>query len=227
MQEGTDSQGTDELVGDIAIIAAACRAEDCGERWSREATRSFDRFHQRFVKRIYAHCKRKIAGSLPRGTCLTSFVVDLVYRLAHHLHRLRVPPDATSDQIEQSVLVFAARQAEWALKDLFREAEAEKIPKEVAEAIGTRGARRDQPSTAEYVRKRTKLDDVLNAMPPKARDVLLTSFDHMDQESDTIRLPEHERDRLCREHKFASPNALVVYRRRVLAELKHALSAVA
>jgi hypothetical protein len=113
------------------------------------------------------------------------------------------------------------------LDDIRGEEEPDEVPEEFREAFRMRGRWRGQPPTPQYLRNKRKLDELLAKLEAKDRDIMFTSFKYLDTESGKFTLPEEERDRLCREWNFATPNALSQYRKRKIAELRNVLATVA
>ena len=227
MKIGLDYPCGGRLRDDISTLASAGVAIRSGARWSRDARVAFDRFHQHFARRVHAYCDRTTKKRLPEWMSVASFAAEVMHRLTRDLHRLCLPPAASPAEVERLVLTFVCGQVRWALNDLLRDAEMEDVPDDFVHALKTRGHGADQPSTPQYLSSKRKLDNALSKMDAKDRDILHTSFRYLDMETKRFTLPDSERDRLCRDWKFANSNALCQYRKRRLNELKNVLTAVA
>jgi hypothetical protein len=227
MEGQSESAGRDELVRDIQAVAEGARPREEPRQWTKQERQAFRRFYDRFIRRVYAYCKRTMDGQLPSNTTLVDFTSRVFQRLSRDLHRLKLSATASIEDIERLVLAFFHRQAEWALADVREEEEPDEVPPEFLDAARTRGRWRGQPPSSKYLQGKNRLRLLFAGLDDKDRDILHTSFSHVDLVTGKFTLPESERDRLCRDWKFASPNALSQYRKRKIAQLKTALSDVA
>ena len=225
MVASSDYQRTEELIRDIQIVAAAGKAARDGTPWSEEAKEAFRRFYDYFIGRAYAYCRRAIAHKLPRDTGFDTFVTSVVYRLARDLHRVRFPTTATIAKVEKGVLICIHQQAEWALSDLRKELRPQQSVDVNCTGRDPRGHLSEKESSSDVVQLKLRLSQAMERCDAKDRDILETSFRHQDLLTGDFLLPEDERDRLCREWNFNSPNALTVYRKRKIKELRQLLCA--
>jgi hypothetical protein len=225
MMASSEYQRTEELIRDIETVAAAGRAAKDGTPWSEDAKLAFGRFYDYFFRRAYAYCRRAVAHKLPRDMEFDAFITGVFDRLTRDLHRLRLPAMATAEHLKKVVLFYIHRQAGWALSELRDETQPNKSADAYIMAKRLRDHLSEEESSTEFTQKKIRLSEVMERCNAKDRDILETSFRHQDLETGEFLLPEGERDRLCREWKFNSPNALTVYRRRKIKELRQLLCA--
>lgn len=221
--------GRDELVEMIHLLASAGEATGTAEGarpWTKAEREAFDKFHLHFAARFHAYVVRTVINPGITFT-VSAFVLRAMQRLIRDLHRLRIKDTASAVDLERLILAFFHKQVGWTLSDVRDEEDGDRVPDEFKEAFRTRGKFRGQAPPPGYLTTKQKLGNLLAGLEEKDRDILTTSFSHVDGESGKFVLPPEERDRLCRQYDFANPNALCQYRKRKIAELRRNYGSVA
>jgi DNA-directed RNA polymerase specialized sigma24 family protein len=217
--QAADSE-TRVILADIEELAKQA-ARPPNSPLTNKARDSLGRIYQRFIARVYAFCYRRCRPFLPSDILLEGFVEDLFFRFVRSADKIKLDESGSADEIERQLLSCFHGHARWELKSVIKKAATtDQLTDTIMRDIATSGTNIDIPSSRTVNTNRLKLRAELEKLDPRARDVLLTSYQHQDLNTHQFQLPDHVRDELCKRCNFSTPNALAQYRLRRIADLR-------
>jgi DNA-directed RNA polymerase specialized sigma24 family protein len=224
LQSGSDLK---VLLADLETLARqAARPPD--EPLCEAANVALSRLYNRFIRRVFAFCSKRVRFSLPATCSLQEFVQDLFVRFLRSADNVTISNKDSLPDVEAQLLKCFHGHAVWALRDKLRESKgADNLAGAFLRDMGSQRSDSDQPGDPRVAVNRNRLRVAMSAMGDRARDVLLTSFQHIDLETGEFHLPLEVREQLCSRCQFNSANAMVKFRTRKMAELRSQLSSVA
>jgi hypothetical protein len=222
------TQAHDTFFRDLQTIVLAIEQRD-SEPWSEAAGSAFNRVYSRLHERLFAYCHRFVnrGNTLPADYTVEMFFKRAFWRLLAGLRCLKLSADLPSHMLEQKVCWFFKKPVEWTLADIRREERLVELPDLFKEASANRGRFGDQASSPEYIENRRQLRLLLERLPEKDRDILLTASSYTDIETGEVNLPAEVQSRLLRDYSFNSANSLNQYRKRRFEALRKAARPVA
>ncbi|HEV2295265.1 MAG TPA: hypothetical protein VGR35_15540 [Tepidisphaeraceae bacterium] len=214
-----------ELLNDLRILAEqAIRSPD--GPLTDTASDAVSRLYDRYKSRVYSFCLRRVRFSLPPGCLVEDFVTDLFFRFVRSAGSLVLQNVHSFSDVERQILASFHQHAMWQLRELIRQHKAvSKLVDEMLQDVARRKGMH-RPASAERSPNMARLEQALAELDERARDVLLTSYQHLDQAGE-FKLPEHVRTALCERCNFKNGNALVKFRSRKIEELRALLVHVA
>lgn len=215
------------LLGDLEILAQQA-AQPPDASFADGARDAISRLYDRYKRRVYAYCLRRIRFHLPAGASIEDFVHDLFFRFVRSADKLKLANKHSMGDIDAQILSSFHQHATWQLQDLLDKHKRVREAVDVLlQDIAGRRTAMDVPGPSRDSAEVVRLKQAIQTLDDRARDVLLTSAPYVDIASGDFLLPEDVRIELCNRCGFKSANALVRYRLRKVAELRALLLSVA